>query len=177
MDERGAKHVAIAFSSGHRRRASPLFRSLAFLLPALHSHRTRANHIRLIKKNGYHKDYYPAPLGQFKEESNIHCNRQCDITFTFISQRHSLVTQGALQHSGVLPPTPAAGRLPPRVPAELESATRFTHIHIIPFHFVELKYMYIHSTTHQHNANTLASTALAERHPKTCPSYERSIDT
>ena len=33
----------------------------------------------------------------------------------------------------------AAGRLPPRVPAEQESTTRFTHIDIIPFHFVEQK--------------------------------------
>jgi hypothetical protein len=34
---------------------------------------------------------------------------------------------GSPQRGGVLPPTPAARRLPPRVPAGPESAKRFTH--------------------------------------------------
>ena len=40
--------------------ASPLFRSLVFLLPALHSHRTLANQIRLKKGKGYPNYYRPS---------------------------------------------------------------------------------------------------------------------
>jgi hypothetical protein len=120
MGKRGAKHVAIRFS----RLAKPLLplARFPFTLPPLPQNSPHG----AFNKPRQHVT--AATLAVTPIHQNPH--------FQHLQSQSGHA--GSLQHDGVLPPTRAAGRLPPRVPAGPESARRFTHTVDIPYILVDL---------------------------------------
>jgi hypothetical protein len=112
--------------------SSLLHRSLLFVFPSHHSHRTLTNPsgvdpIQLTSRRSSVQP--PATPQRLRLRTVLHSNSA--------ATHHSVVTlqyvraqpgcAGNVQCDGVLPPTHAAGRLPSCVPAEPERAKRFTH--------------------------------------------------